>query len=86
MQVPELSPETIRRLDILFAPGDRESAKALLQQCESERLQFAALKGDVVRYVEPLFQRFTSPDEVRKGFADGTFKKHIPVEGQVWLL
>src|ERR1700685_1763695 len=48
MPDPELSPETIRRLDILFAPGDRESAKALLQQCEtvreSERLRFAALK------------------------------------------
>ena len=39
-----LTPETLRRLDILFTPGDRESAKALLQQCESERLQFAALK------------------------------------------
>jgi hypothetical protein len=228
-----LTPETLRRLDVLFLPGDREPAKALLQQCESERLQFAALKvsdgnlaalesavklahidfrdllmaadfgqigahlrwqpkpsgepseidphalraaiheslatvlgpmkfdrydekwsrggevpqtlelqtgltsrievkfflkatleaeriivlrlpklparvgdqqgyifrasgdpkalcqavmGDVVRYVQPLFQRFTSLDEVLKGFADGTFKKHIPVEGQVWLI
>jgi hypothetical protein len=55
---PELSPETLRRLDTLFAPGDRESAKALLYgQCgnnlpylaersmdETERLRFAALK------------------------------------------
>jgi hypothetical protein len=237
MPDPELSPETIRRLDILFAPGDRESAKALLQQCEtvreSERLRFAALKvsdgnlallesavklaqvdfrdllmaaafgevdahrkwqpkpagepseidppalreaiheclaamlgplgfeqqgdewrrsgevpqtlelqtglasrvevkfflkatleaerllvlrlpklpahmgdqqgyifrargdqkflcdaiaGDVLRYVQPLFQRFTSLNEVRRGFEDGTFKLHMPVEGQVWLL
>src|SRR5579862_8339774 len=39
-----MTPETLRRLDILFTPGDRESAKALLQQCESERLQFAALE------------------------------------------
>jgi hypothetical protein len=229
----ELSPDTLRRLEILFTPGDRESAKALLQQCESERLQFAALKvsdgnlaqlesavklghidfrdllmaanfgevdahrkwepkpageaseidppalrsaiherlvfvlgplgfervgdqwsragevphtlelqtgltsrievkfflkvtlaaermivlrlpklpahmgdqqgyifhahgdtkalceavaGDIVRYAQPLFQRFTSLDEVRRGFADETFKKHIPVEGQVWLV
>jgi hypothetical protein len=228
-----LTPDTLRRLEILFTPGDRESARALLQLCESERLQFAALKvsdgnlahlesavklghidfrdllmaadfgevdahrrwepkpahepseidppalrsaihermaavlgplefervgdqwsrdgevpqtlelqtgltsrievkfflkvtlqaertivlrlpklparmgdqqgyiyhargdqralceavaGDVVRYAQPLFQRFTSLDEVRRGFADGTFKKHIPVEGQVWLI
>jgi hypothetical protein len=228
-----LSPETIRRLGILFAPGDRESARALLRHCEGERLRFAALKvsdgklallesavklaqvdfrdllmaadfgevdahrkwqpkpvgepseidppalreaiheglatvlgplrfdresnkwirpgevpqtlelqtglasrievkfflkatleaermivlrlpklparmgdqqgylfrargdqkalchaiaGDVIRYVQPLFQRFTSLDEVRRGFEDGTFKKQIPVEGQVWLL
>jgi hypothetical protein len=39
-----MTPETLRRLDVLFTPGDRESAKALLQHCESERLQFAALK------------------------------------------
>jgi hypothetical protein len=229
----QLTPGTLHRLDVLFLPGDREPAKALLEQCESERLQFAALKvsdgnlarlesavklaqidfrdllmaadfgeveahlkwqpkpaaepseidppllraaiheslaavlgpmgfqrhgdqwsrggeapqtldlqsglasrievkfflkatleaertivlrlpklparmgdqqgyifrarsdpkvlceavtGDVVRYVLPLFQRFTSLDEVRRGFADGTFKKHIPVEGQVWLI
>jgi hypothetical protein len=55
---PELSPETLRRVDILFPPEDRERAKALLyEQCganlpfqekadkyELERFRFAALK------------------------------------------
>jgi hypothetical protein len=49
---PELSQETLRRLDILFPPEDRERAKALLyEQCgnnlayhEIERIRFAALK------------------------------------------
>jgi hypothetical protein len=58
---------------IFRARGDR---KALCQ----------AVAEDVLRYVQPLFQRFTSLEEVRRGFADGTFKKHIPVQGQVWLL
>src|SRR3982750_2423238 len=55
---PELSPETLRRLNILFAPEDRERATALLyEQCGNnlpfldkldmyalERFRFAALK------------------------------------------
>jgi len=55
---PRLSPETIRRLDILFRPEDREQAKALLyERCgnnlpllekndmyQLERFRFAALK------------------------------------------
>jgi len=55
---PELSPETLRRVDILFPPEDRERAKALLyEQCganlpslgkadmyQLERFRFAALK------------------------------------------
>jgi hypothetical protein len=55
---PELSPETLRRVDILFLPEDRELAKALLhEQCganlpfqekadpnQLERFRFAALK------------------------------------------
>ena len=55
---PDLSPETVRRLEILFAPGDRERAAALLRdQCGNnlpfldkanmhtlERFRFAALK------------------------------------------
>src|SRR6266404_9951042 len=55
---PELSPETLRLVGILFSPEDRERAKALLcEQCgnnlpylakadmyELERFRFAALK------------------------------------------
>ena len=55
---PPLSPETIRRVDILFRPEDRERAKALLyERCgnnlpllekddmyQLERFRFAALK------------------------------------------
>jgi hypothetical protein len=55
---PELSPETLRRVNILFPPEDRERANALLyEQCgsnlpflekadmyELERFRFAALK------------------------------------------
>ncbi len=45
-----------------------------------------AVAEDVLRYVQPLFQRFASLDEARRGFEDGAFRPHIPVEGQVWLL
>ena len=55
---PPLSPETVRRVDILFSPENRDRAKALLyEQCgnnlpflenagmhELERFRFAALK------------------------------------------
>src|SRR5947207_15988171 len=55
---PQLSPETLRRVDILFPPTDRDRAKALLyEQCGNnlpfqekadmyklERFRFAALK------------------------------------------
>src|SRR5258708_7079312 len=58
MMGPELSAETLRRVDILFPANDRERAKALLyEQCgaklpyqekadmyELERFRFAALK------------------------------------------
>jgi hypothetical protein len=40
---------------------------------------------DVIRYAQPLFQRFTSAGEVQRGFADGTFKRHLPVEGRALL-
>jgi hypothetical protein len=55
---PALSPETLRRVDILFPPDDRDRVKALLyEQCGNnlpfldkadmyalERFRFAALK------------------------------------------
>jgi hypothetical protein len=46
----------------------------------------AAVVADVVRYARPLFERFTSAAEMQRGFDDGTFKLHLPVEGQVWIL
>lgn len=45
----------------------------------------AAVVGDVIRYAQPLFQRFISAAEVRQGFEDGTFKPHLRVEGQAWI-
>jgi hypothetical protein len=40
-----LSPETRRRLDVLFPGRNREEAEALLLECgDSDRLRFAALK------------------------------------------
>jgi len=46
----------------------------------------AAIVTDVVRYAQPLFERFTSAREMQRGFEDETFKRHLPVEGQVWIL
>ena len=46
----------------------------------------AAVVADVVRYARPMFERFTSAREMQSGFEDGTFKLHLPVEGQVWIL
>ena len=46
----------------------------------------AAVGTDVVRYAQPWFERFTSASEVQRGFEDGTFKRHLPVEGQAWIL
>lgn len=39
----------------------------------------------VILHALPLFQRFVSQELVEEGFKDGTFKKHLPVEGQIWL-
>lgn len=46
----------------------------------------AAVVADVVHYALPMFKRFTSAHEVQRGFDEGTFKMHLPVEGQVWML
>jgi hypothetical protein len=46
----------------------------------------AAMAADVARYAQPWFERFTSASEMQKGFADGTFQPHLPVEGQAWIL
>jgi hypothetical protein len=45
----------------------------------------AAVAGDVIRYAQPWFQRFTSASEMQRGFEDGTFKRHLKVEDQTWI-
>jgi hypothetical protein len=45
----------------------------------------AGVVEDVIRYAQPLFERFTSLTEVQQGFEDGTFNPHLPVEGKAWI-
>jgi hypothetical protein len=45
----------------------------------------AAMMEVVIRHVAPWFERFTSASEVRQGFEDGTFKRHLPVEGRALI-
>jgi hypothetical protein len=63
-----------REQGYIFQPGDDEGSLA------------AAVVEDVIRYAQPLFLRFTSTSEVQRGFEDGTFKPHLPVEGQAWII
>jgi hypothetical protein len=63
-----------REQGYIFHSGDDQTALA------------TAVAADVVHYAEPWFQRFTSASEMQRGFEDGTFKRHLPVEGQVWIL
>ena len=63
----------------IFGPGEQGY---VFRGGDSGEAQFEALVGDVVRYCVPWFQRFTSEEEVRRGFADGTFSPHLPVEGK----
>ena len=46
---------------------------------------YAAVVGDVSRFAEPLFQRFTSASEVRRGFEDRTFHPHLRVKDQALI-
>jgi hypothetical protein len=62
-----------REQGYIFRAGDSEEALA------------ATVVEDVIRYAQPLFQRFTSASEVQHGFEDGTFKPHLPVDGQAWI-
>ena len=52
---------------------------------DNEETFAAAVVEDVIRYALPLFQRFTSADEVRRGFEDGTLKPNLPVEDQICI-
>ncbi len=62
-----------REQGYIFRAGDDEGVLA------------ASVAEDVIRYAQPLFQRFTSAREVQHGFEDGTFKPHLPVDGQTWI-
>jgi len=53
---------------------------------DSEEVLYLAVVRDVVRDAQPWFQRFTSVSEVQRGFADGTFARHLPIENQAHLL
>jgi hypothetical protein len=52
---------------------------------ESEEALYLALIKDVIRYCQPWFQRFTTESEVRRGFEDGTFGKHLQVGDQALI-
>src|SRR3977135_880348 len=91
---PELSAETLRRLEILFAPEDYERARVLLyEQCghnlaanpsELERLRIAALKcsdGNLAQWESAvkLAQRDWRDLLVAAGFANGV-RAHLTWE------
>jgi hypothetical protein len=57
----------------------------VFQARDSEEALAATVVEDVIRYAQPWFQRFASASEVRRGFEDGTFNPHLPVEGQAWM-
>ena len=48
----------------------------------SEEALYGTVMGDVIRYAQPWFERFTTNNEVRQGFEDGTFKRHMPMGKQ----
>jgi hypothetical protein len=50
-----------------------------------EEVLFGKVVEDVIRHARPLFERFTSNQEVQRGFDDGTFKRRVLVEGQALL-
>lgn len=74
LHLPKLSRmDEVREQGYIFRAADDEAALA------------ATVVEDVIRYAQPLFQRFTSASEVQRGFEDGTFKPHLPVEGHAWI-
>ena len=49
---------------------------------DNEDALYAATQADVDLYARPWFERFTTPDEVKRGFEDGTFKPYLAIEGR----
>jgi hypothetical protein len=75
LHLPKLPPmDEAREQGYIFRAGDDPQELA------------SAVAGDVMRVAQPWFQRFTSPSEMQRGFEDGTFRRHLPVEGQAWIL
>ena len=59
--------------------GELHEQGYVFRSGDSEEALYAAVLEDFSRYVEPLFQRFTSASEVRRGFEDRTFHPHLKV-------
>ena len=59
--------------------GELHEQGYVFRSGDSEEALCAAVLEDFSRYVEPLFQRFTSASEVRRGFEDRTFHPHLKV-------
>jgi len=62
----------------------REQVYAFRAGDDMEAL-YAAVVNDFIRDCQPWFQRFSSASEVRRGFEDGTFARHLRVENQVLI-
>ncbi len=52
---------------------------------DSEAGLYEAVGRDLERYVVPWCTRFTTNDEVRRGFEDGTFKPCLPLKDRVLI-
>jgi len=78
-------PAVVLHLPKLPRMDDVREQGYILRAGDDEEALAAAVVQDVIRYAQPLFQRFTSASEVEQGFEDGTFKPHLPVEGQAWI-
>lgn len=50
-----------------------------------EEALVSKVAADVARYAQPWFERFTSTEELRRGFEDKTFHPHLPVEGKALI-
>jgi hypothetical protein len=66
--------EDLSNQGYIFRAGEREESVC------------AALMQDVGLYCLPWFRRFTTENEVRHGFEDGTFRKHLRIEDKALIL
>ena len=73
-------PAVVLHLPRLPRMDEAQEQGYFFRTADDEEAFAAAVVEDVIRYAQPLFQRFTSASEVQRGFEDGTFKPHLPVE------